>query len=164
MTANSPTRERTITGRMVLFGVLGFFALVFAVNGAFVYFALDSWPGLTTRHAYEDGLRHDEVRAAAAAQKQMGWQSRVAYGADRQLTVAMSGRKSEPVTGLTVNARVIRPAAQGRDFTVVLTEAGAGAYRAAVDFPADGLWRVKVTATDASGRRYVLNHELMVRP
>ena len=49
--AGMPT-ERRITGRMVLVGLLTFFGVVFAVNGVFVYFALDSWPGLTTEAAY----------------------------------------------------------------------------------------------------------------
>ncbi len=42
------TAPRPITGRAVLFGLLAFFGVVFAVNGALIFFALDSWSGLTT--------------------------------------------------------------------------------------------------------------------
>ena len=64
--AGMPT-ERRITGRMVLVGLLTLFGVVFAVNGVFVYFALDSWPGLATEAAYEQGLAHDQSLAEAAA-------------------------------------------------------------------------------------------------
>ena len=47
---------RPLTGKTVLIGFLAFFGLIFAVNGAFVYFALDSWPGLRYDSAAEAGL------------------------------------------------------------------------------------------------------------
>jgi len=40
--------SRPITGRMVLFGLVAFFGVVFAVNGTLIYFAIDSWSGLST--------------------------------------------------------------------------------------------------------------------
>lgn len=71
----NPTRP--ITGKTVLFGMLAFFGVVFAVNGALVYFAIDSWSGLSTERPFEAGRNHDRTLAEAEAQAALGWNSAV---------------------------------------------------------------------------------------
>ena len=44
-------RSETLTGRRVLAMLVGFFLLIFTVNGVFVYLSLSSHPGTTARDA-----------------------------------------------------------------------------------------------------------------
>ncbi|MBT3306984.1 MAG: nitrogen fixation protein FixH, partial [Alphaproteobacteria bacterium] len=52
---------QSITGRMVLIWLLAFFGTIFAVNAVLVFFALSSWPGLTTDKAYEEGIAYNRT-------------------------------------------------------------------------------------------------------
>ena len=67
--ADLQTTGRRITGRQVLFGILGFFGVVFAANGAFIFFALDSFTGLATDSPYQRGIEYNQTLAAAAEQR-----------------------------------------------------------------------------------------------
>ena len=103
MTEAVQKAPRRITGWTVFYGMVAFFGVIIAVNLTFVYFALDSWPGLTTQHAYEEGIAYNKTLEQAAAQNEMGWTSRVALGAPmpkggRVLGVIMQGPDG-PLTG-----------------------------------------------------------------
>ena len=99
---------REVTGRMVLMGPLGFFGIVFAANGALVFFALESWPGLGTDRAYEEGVAYNRTLEAAREQSGRGWVSALAYegGAVR---VRLAGPGGAPVTGLDARITFCRP-------------------------------------------------------
>jgi len=47
MTDLAAINGKPVTGRRVLIWLVAFFGVVIAVNMAFVYFALNTWPGLT---------------------------------------------------------------------------------------------------------------------
>ena len=85
MTLSTPEpQSRPITGRKVLWMLLGFFGVMMAVNGIFVYLALSSFSGLETVNAYVKGLDYNATLRRGAAQKALGWQverERVARGA-----------------------------------------------------------------------------------
>ena len=68
MTEAVQKAPRRITGWTVFYGMVAFFGVIIAVNLTFVYFALDSWPGLTTQHAYEEGIAYNKTLEQAAAQ------------------------------------------------------------------------------------------------
>ena len=57
--------------RWIPWAIVACFAVVFAVNGGFVYFALSSWPGLTVDHAYSDGLAYNTVIDEAAKEAKL---------------------------------------------------------------------------------------------
>lgn len=163
MTGPAAVPRGTITGRKVLWVIFAFFGLIFAVNGAFVFFALESWPGLTSRHAYDEGVHYNQTLAAAASQSALGWTSRLEWNG-REVTVNLTGRDGKPLAGLDVAVKLVRPTSEGHDFTVALAPGADGAYRAGPRFPLPGVWRAEVMATDSHGLRYLRIHELMVRP
>lgn len=156
---------KPITGRRVLGWLLLFFGTVVAVNGAFVYFALDTWPGLSTRRAYEEGLAYNKTLDAARAQRALGWKSAVdfegAEGGGRALTVRMANRDGAPVAGLAITVELRRPVREGEDRTLMLAETGFGAYRAVADVPL-GRWQAVVKAIDSGGRTYRMIHDLTI--
>jgi len=115
------TRSFVLTGRTVLYGLLGFFGTVIAVNGAFVYFALESWPGLSATDAYRRGLAYNDTLAQANAQARLGWRSTLAAartndGAQR-VEIHMGTRDGAPLSGLTVRIAFGRPVGNGERIT-----------------------------------------------
>jgi len=141
-----------LTGRKVLLIALAAFGVVLAINGAFVWLALDGFSGLSRPNAYREGLHYNDELAAAAEQQTRGWQSRYTLEADR-LVLAVVLADGTPVTGLTLTAAVGRPVTADYDQTLALTETQPGRYLAAVTL-APGQWSVVATGADPQGRAY----------
>lgn len=151
----SAARERQLTGRHVLAMLAGFFGLMLTANGAFVYFALDSWSGLETEDAYRRGLTHNQTLDAAAAQQSLGWQveHRVRPLTSRtyDVTVTFHDRTAAPIDGLAVAVTLRRPTNEGQDMTVTLSPAGPGVYRGDITPPLKGQWDLRLAAESADG-------------
>lgn len=65
--------ERKITGRTVLFWMIGFFTVIFIANAIFLHLAWKSFPGVVTETAYEDGLAYNDAIAASREQAARDW-------------------------------------------------------------------------------------------
>lgn len=159
-----PSAARPITGRMVLAWVVAFFAVIIAVNLTFVYFALDSWPGLISKKAYEEGITYNKTLENAALQDAMGWRSHVTLGPSmskgtRMLTLIMTGPDG-PLVGLTAHARLSRPLGEGLTVETDLAEDRPGLYAALLRLPALGRWQVEITAQAGDGRTFRMDHEI----
>lgn len=126
--------ERVLTGRHVLWALLGFFALVSAVNAAMVWLALDSFPGRTSDDPYREGLAYNRVLETRAAQRALGWRAEVRFeaapGGGALLSASFRDRDGRPLAGLAVRGTLSRPATAGFDRPVRLAETGAGLYTA----------------------------------
>ena len=149
--------ENTLTGRRVLAYLLGFFGLIFAVNGVFVYFALSTFNGVHTENAYIKGLNYNATIEAAEQQAALGWRMEtVLTPTDRGgiLTVTMHTANGEPVDGLGIDGMFLRPAQDGLDRPVVLQQVGAGRYDALVELPVRGQWDLRLVATTRDGATY----------
>jgi len=140
-----------IRGKHVLIAVLAMFGIVILVNLIFVYFALDSWTGLTTQNAYQEGLTYNQVLAARDAQRDLGWQGNLALGksdgAD-SLTLSFTDRAGAPLAGLEITGRLRRPTHEGLDQPLAWRNDGAGRYTAEVELPERGNWDLEVSADD----------------
>lgn len=137
-------------GRKVLYALLAFFGAIVAVNGVFVYLALASWNGLTSRNAYQEGLAYNRTIERIRAQAELGWQLDIDYRAGRA-AVAVLDRDGRPLDGLRVRVQFMRPTAEGNDLTVGLDAAGGGRYAAAAELPLPGQWDMVVDAEGAPG-------------
>jgi nitrogen fixation protein FixH len=159
---------RPITGRTVLFGMLAFFGLIFAVNGALIYFAIDSWSGLSTERPFDTARDHDRTLAEAEAQAALGWNSAVALTPDtaggQTVEVALGDTDGAPLGGLDVELVLRRPARGDMDRRLSLRETTAGRYRGTVALPLPGRWYAEIRVRDADGPRYRMEHEVIVRP
>jgi nitrogen fixation protein FixH len=132
-----------LTGRNVLamFGI-GFSA-VLSVNLIMVWLALDSWPGLVSTTAYQDGLNFNRVLESGQRQDELGWKVSVeAPGGVVQLTVTRAD--GTPVKGLSMAGMAYRPVAEGNDSPLDLREVEPGLYRASDALPLDGNWTIFV--------------------
>ena len=147
MSSSHPSGARPLNGRHVLFALIGFFAVVFAVNGVMIYKAESTFGGLDTADAYRKGLTYNERVAAAEAQAKLGWRDTLTYVPEtRRLRVALTDAAGGAVSGLAVRAQVQRPATTRYDRELVLEQTGPGTYEVdAADLDA-GWWTVDLEA------------------
>lgn len=143
---------RRITGRTVLFILLGFFGVMIAVNGVFTYFAVSTFNGLVTEGSYRKGLEYDRQLAAEAAQERLGWTARLELAArGRELRLELEDEGGRPVSGRLVRARVGRPATDRFDRTVILSETEPGTYTRDIAFPSAGNWIASLEVLEGYG-------------
>jgi nitrogen fixation protein FixH len=124
-----------------------FFAVVFAVNGVFVYLAVGSNPGIVTEEPYEKGLAFNKTLEKAERQAALGWSGDIAASeVDGDLIFSLKDKAGKPVAGASVRAEFTRPAQGGVDFSLTLAEGKKGTYQAAIHAPLKGAWTVRVFA------------------
>jgi nitrogen fixation protein FixH len=166
----SVSAPRGLTGWHVLFALIGFFGVVFAVNFIMIYLAQTTFGGLDTNDAYRKGLNYNERIAAAAAQHKLGWRNSVAYVPEgRRLRVSLTDAAGAAVPGLAVTAVVQRPATNRFDRELALEQTGAGTYEAALPELEPGWWTVEITARKGApeqqeAARYESRQRLWIKP
>lgn len=139
-----------IRGKHVLLAMLAFFGTIIAVNLVFVYFALDTWTGISTENAYQKGLNYNQTIAARDAQRELGWQAEVSLttldDGREELTVVLRDRAGALLTNLAVNGTVKRPTHEGFDQQLALAEEASGRYSARLSLPLRGNWDLTLSA------------------
>ena len=125
-----PARE--LTGRVVLFWLLGFFGIVFAVNAVLVQAATSTFGGLETGSSYKAGLMFTQEIASAQRQDALHWHVNGTLTRDRAgeavLDINARDGQSALLTGLTAMARLAHPADARLDHTIPLSHTGPGAF------------------------------------
>ena len=164
MTART-SLAKGIEGRHVLWALSGFFGAMFVVNAIFVYAALTTFSGGDTSDPYRKGLNYNATLRAAERQAARGWQTDIAYdGKTGRLELSFLDKNAAPITGLTINGKLSRPATDKEDRHVVLAETSQGIYAATVNLT-PGLWVLSVASRKAGsshGTAYRLKRRLFV--
>jgi len=156
------TTSKPLTGRTVLFSMIGFFAVIFAVNGVFAYLALSSFPGLSTEGAYQKGLAYNQTLADAEKQTSIGWDSNVSLSAKGQVFVQITDPQDTGVSGMSVTAQLMRPARSGLDQNITLAEGKPGQYIGMASPLLAGRWHLQITATQENQAVFYKVHTLMI--
>ena len=146
---------RPVTGYTVLAWMVGFFAVIFAANGVFIYLAAGCFPGLEVSSAYKAGQEYNGEIAAAAAQSARGWNvsaSAHRAGDGAALSVVLADSAGAPETHLAVSARLEHPTDTHHDREATLVETAPGTYTADVAGVAPGRWWLVIDAV-ADGQR-----------
>ncbi len=138
--------RQVIKGWHVLAALIGFFGVIFAVNGAFLYFALGSYTGVVSQEPYRKGLAYNDRIAADQRQAALGWTRTLKLDAAGQVALTLRDQHDRPVSGLQVMALIGRPSTAQHDVTVRLLEGPAGVYNAAIARRDSGAWIVSLTA------------------
>ncbi|BCJ92282.1 membrane protein [Terrihabitans soli] len=141
------SKEYEITGRFVLFALLGFFGVVIAVNFTMARLAVSTFGGVEVASAYKAGLAFGADTRAAHAQDALGWKvegavDRAANGAVN-ISVAVRDAAGHEINGLDVAVELHHPADARRDIALAARPGGNGIYIAASDVPA-GQWTLEV--------------------
>jgi len=144
---NRSKKSRELTGRAVLLWLVGFFGVVFAVNGVLVQAATSTFGGLETQSSYKAGLMFESEVAKAERQQALQWQvdGTLVRGREGEAVLDISVRDAQgaPVSGLTADATLAHPADAKRDHVIHLSHVGAGAFRGA-DKAQPGQWELIV--------------------
>lgn len=125
-------KPRELTGRGVLIWLVGFFAVIFAVNGWLVQAATSTFGGLDTPSSYKAGQMFEGEIARAERQQALHWQVDGKLRHDRAgeavLDINVRDAQGAPVTGLTADATLQHPADSRHDHVIHLAKVGTGAF------------------------------------
>jgi len=139
------TKPREMTGRTVLFWLIGFFALIFGVNAVMVKAATSTFGGVQTSSSYKAGLMFKQEIAAAERQTALNWrvEGKLVHGkaGEAVLDIAVLDGKGNAVTGLAATAHLEHPADARRDHDVPLSLTGAGRFHGVATAPS-GQWEL----------------------
>ncbi len=156
----------TITGRTVLIGMIAFFGVIFAVNGVFLYFALGTFPGLTSDRAYIEGLDYNRTLADGERQASLGWKAETGIAVlaeGDELKVRILDADGRLVPYLNVTAEIVRPATSDGAQKLDLV-ASADGHVATLGRLEPGRWLVRILAARDGAQIYRVDDEVYVRP
>ncbi|MGB3625456.1 MAG: FixH family protein [Henriciella sp.] len=154
MAAAQPYRQgpdAKLKGWHVLLIMLGFFGVMFAVNGVFLYSAITSFPGEDVEKSYVQGLDYNSTLEARRAQAEAGWTVRAGVEAGT-LIVELGAAEGEPVSTLAVTATLRRLVTDADDLIVALQPAGSrGRYESELPGLDTGRWEILIEARRKDG-------------
>jgi nitrogen fixation protein FixH len=160
-------RNDMLTGRHVFYILLGFFGVIFAVNGVFAFYAVTGFSGVETKNAYEAGLTFDRDIKAAREQNERGWKVAVERGTagdgSESFKVVPKDNEGNALTGLSVSAQFKRPVDAALDRKASLKEVESGVYETAVALPARGQWIFELTAQRGERELFRSRNRIMVK-
>ncbi len=129
---------------------VGGLGIVVIVNGFLVYFAINSWTGLSTEGHYDKGLAYNQTLDAQRQQNALGWKANFIYNLDGNISVRLTDTNGKPLDNLKVKAQLYRPSQDDVDYIVDLQRTLAGTYQAKPQLPLPGLWEVRLSANRGS--------------
>jgi nitrogen fixation protein FixH len=125
-------KTRELTGKHVLFCLLGFFGVVFAVNAVLVKAATSTFGGVETSSSYKAGLMFEQDVAKAEEQDALHWKidGKIARDKAGEAVLDLSARdaKGAPLAGITVQARLAHPADERLDHLIALNRTATGLF------------------------------------
>jgi nitrogen fixation protein FixH len=144
------------------------FVAVLIANGALVYFALSSWPGLAYDNAFERGRKYNQVLRDEDRESRLGWRLEAKYEASGEragtLTLRATDKDGKPLADLGVAATLLRPLGGAvPDRAIELRASAPGVYATRIELPVSGQWEVRVIAAGAAGDRAHETHRFFVR-
>lgn len=124
-------------------------ALVVAVNGVLVYFALGTWSGLVVEKPYERGIQYNRLIEAAMCQEALGWRFDIVLetvGASTRILVQATDAEGTTLSGLSLRAAIERPVEKEAHGPVMLSEQQPGRYAASLERLRPGQWQTRLIA------------------
>jgi len=154
-----------LTGRHVLYALIGFFGVIFMVNGYFLYSALSTHTGLISNEPYRKGVEYNKTLAAEEQQAKLGWTDAVEALPNAPITFSLRDRAGAPVTDLKLAGFIGRPATAQHDVKLAFREVEPGRYVADVGKLESGNWMLNVEASAAGeGVVYRARKRIWLKP
>jgi len=161
MSSAAPEFGFRIRGWHVLAAFIGFFAVVIAVDAAFVVMSIRSFPGRVSVTPYEDGLVYNRRLAQLAAQERLGWRAAAAAESDLVI-VEMRDAAGAPISHLSMSGKLERPATESGRLFLQFRETAPGRYAARSGRLA-GAWDLTATARGDHGEHFEAERRLTWR-
>jgi nitrogen fixation protein FixH len=165
MTSDSNAQGGKLTGWHVLWIMLGFFGLMFTVNGIFLYHAITSFPGEDVKKSYLQGLDYNSSLEAKAAQDLLGW-SAAAGVYDENLVFNLVDATGQPISARLVSVELRHPGSTAYDESLVLESFGSGDYVTNISELSAGRWDAQFQVFDSVGAEVVFraNKRIVILP
>jgi len=158
-------RDRPLTGRFVLFCLIGFFAAISVANGIMIRAAVTTFGGVETSSSYQAGLVFSRETAAAHAQDELRWQVRAdIQPLSGKTLVAIDARDADgrPVSGLQASARLAHPTDRRGDKAVTLSEGTSGHFHGTTE-AITGQWDVVIELSRDGERLFRSRNRIVLR-
>ena len=158
-----------LTGRHVLFILVGVFAFIFAVNGVMIWKAIESFPGVVTQSSYRDSQRFNRSIAAAREQASRGWRvdATAARSPDGRVAIRLEARDAAgaPISGVSFKATLQHPANRAHDHVVPLpaVAGAAGIFEGTATGVSEGKWGLEVEGESGEGRVFLSENSLYLK-
>jgi nitrogen fixation protein FixH len=161
--AKPQIKAKKWTGKHVLFAVIAFFGVIFAVNIAMVTLGIRSFPGEDTKQSYRQGLEYNKTIAAREAQIATGWNADITLQ-DNTITLHISDRTGQTIKGLRVTGVLKHPAETDKDVTLKFAQAASGSYIAPIDKALLGKqWLLLTSAHQTDGPKFNTRNEIWLK-
>jgi nitrogen fixation protein FixH len=159
-----PDTGKELKGRHVIYWLLGFFGLMFVVNGIFLFHAIDSFPGEDVEKSYLQGLNYNETLSQRADQAALGWHAAMGLEGE-QLVLQLETANGAVLSGQQVTARMRRLATTAADQDLTLEPSADGSYRASLAEFQTGQWEVtaQVWERDVDAPVFVARKTVTIR-
>lgn len=139
------------------------FALVIAVNGTMMWFAIGSFSGLYSDHARDRGVHYNQVIAEQRARDAIGWRVETIWQAEtHRFGLAVKDASGRPLDGAAVSVELIRPAEKRAPVRIAMEPLGGGRFAATVALPARGNWDADIVV-DAGSHRFAITKRLFLQ-
>lgn len=139
------------------------FAIVIAVNGVMIWFAIGSFSGLYSDHARARGIGYNHVMAEQRARDALGWTIGTDWQVDnRRLALTVLDANGKPLDGAAVTVDLIRPAERRAPLGVAMAAQGNGRFVGTVELPAYGSWDADIVV-EARGSRFAVTKRLFLK-
>ena len=159
-------KSRELTGRAVLFWLLGFFAVTIGVNAVMVRVATKTFGGVETESSYKAGLVFKQDIEAAAQQESLHWQvdgtvTRMGSG-EVALEVKVRDGSGQIVPGWTATASLSHPMDSRLDQRFNMTRTGPEGARG-VTSADPGHWNVLIDLDRNGVRMFRSRSRIVIR-
>ncbi len=138
---------KVLKGWHVLLIMLGFFGVMFAVNGVFLYHAITSFPGEDVKKSYVQGLNYNATLAERAGYADLGWTAEAGIVGD-DLVFRLNDADGAPLSHYVVVGELRRTATRDDDQALVYTARANGEYVADARGLGDGQWLLRIQVMD----------------
>jgi nitrogen fixation protein FixH len=159
-------KPREVTGSMVLALMVGFFAIIFAMNAFMAREAISTFGGVETESSYRAGQTFERDVAMAKAQDAQHWQvdAKVtqAAGGGAVLDIVARDATGAPLRGLVATALFARPTDRRLDHTMAISEAAPGRFHGTVEIPA-GQWDLVIDLSRQGERVFRSKNRIILR-
>ena len=161
-----PAPGRQLTGRAVLLCLVGFFGVVFGVNGILVHEALSTFGGVDTDSAYQAGRMFEQDVAMAKAQDARQWrvEAKVTPMTDGAKRVDVVARDAAGLLlgGMTLSAVFERPIDRRQDRGVAITEDSPGRFHGSAEIAA-GQWDLIIELSRQGDRLFRSRNRVVLK-
>ena len=151
-----------LSGRHVLLMFLGFFGIIFVVNGIFLSKAISSFPGEITKKSYVQGLKYNSVLDQKEAQQQLGWN--VGIGViDNKLVTQVVDKNGQPMPSMKVTAELIQHSDDHLVKTIDLYPESKTEYSHTLENMSAGRWTVNLKVSSNTGDTFLASKEIKIQ-